>query len=228
MDWYEFLKDFSAATVALFGVIVTGCFAFAGLRTFNRWKRKKLEEKRIDVAIDALAIGFEASIVFDDIRTRFARVHEYADMKIARNDQTSQQQGGPYAVLKRMEAKQPFFDKALSLEPKFVAVFGRDKDGIFELLFSARRQVIVTAETLIEDDRIGLPENAETRAQRVKWRKQIFASPGTVDPEDEVGRLLQRFRDEIEKLCRPIVNRSFKSGRRSGFFALWSSRREEE
>jgi hypothetical protein len=209
MGWYEILKDFSAATVALIGVIVTGCFAFTGLRTFDRWKREKLEEKRIDVAIDALAIGFEASVVFDEIRSRFLRVYESADLTI---DGASKQQRSLYAVLKRVEAKQPFFDKALSLEPKFVAVFGRDKDGIFELLFSARRQVIVTAETLIEDYRIGLPElpeNAETRAQRVKWRKQIFASPGTVDPEDEVGKLLQRFRDEIGKLCRPIVNRSF-------------------
>jgi hypothetical protein len=42
--------------------------------------------------------------------------------------------------------------------------------------------------------------------------KAILAtsSPGTVDPEDEVGKLLQLFRDEIEKLCRPIVDRSFK------------------
>jgi hypothetical protein len=71
--------------------------------------------------------------------------------------------------------------------------------------------VMVKAEMLIEDEQSGLPETAESRAERVKWRKQIFASPGTVDPEDEVGKLLQRFRDDIELLCRPIVDRSFKS-----------------
>jgi hypothetical protein len=67
--------------VALIGVIVTGSFAFAGLKTFNRWRREKLEEKRIDVAIEALAIGFEALVVFDDIRSRFVKASEYADMK---------------------------------------------------------------------------------------------------------------------------------------------------
>jgi hypothetical protein len=211
MDWYGILKDFAAPTIALIAVIVTGCFAFAGLRTFHRWKREKVEEKRIDVAIDALAIGFEAAVVFDEIRSRLMKIYEYADLNVAGDDRRSLQQHGPHAVLKRLEAKQPFFDKAVSLEPKFVAVFGRDKDAIFECLFFARRQVMVTAEMLIEDERSGLPETAESRAQRVKWRKQIFASPGTVDPEDEVGKLLQRFRDEIEQLCRPIVDRSFKS-----------------
>jgi hypothetical protein len=53
-------------------------------------------------------------------------------------------------------------------------------------------------------------ETSEVRNQRVKWRKQIFASPGTVDPEDDDGKLLQQFRGEIEELCRPIVDRSFK------------------
>ena len=103
--------------------------------------------------------------------------HEYADLKTAGDDQPSRQQHGPLAILKRLETRQPFFDKALSLEPKFVAMFGRDKDAIFNRLFSARRQVIVTAETLIEEEENGPPESADSRAQRVKWRKQIFASP---------------------------------------------------
>jgi len=203
MGWYGVLKDFAAPTVALIGVIVTGCFAFAGLKTFNRWKREKLEEKRIDVAIEALAIAFESRLVFDDIRARLTRVP-------AGKDQRSELQHGPQAVLKRVEAQQPFFDKALSLEPKFVAVFGREKDAIFEHLFSARRQVIITAEALIDDSRIELDaDDKEGREQRVKWRKQIFASPGTVDEEDEVGKLLQQFRGDIERHCRPIVDRTF-------------------
>jgi hypothetical protein len=201
MDWYGILKDFAAPTVALIGVGVTGSLAYAGLKTFDRWKREKLEENRISVALDALAISFEASHVFDEI----IKSYEYEDMKI---DGAGVEQRGPYAILKRMQAKQPFFDKALSVEPKFLAVFGRDKNAIFERLFSARWKVIVSAETLIDDNRS--PENNEVRMERVKWRKQIFASPGTVDSEDEVGKLLQQFQNEIEEFCAPIVHRRFK------------------
>ena len=93
-----------------------------------------------------------------------------------------------------------------------MAVFGKDKDTIFARLFSARHQVVVTARALIDDYGMKIePENIESRKQRVKWRKQIFASRETVDPEDEVGKLLQQFRGEIEELCRPIVDRSFKA-----------------
>ena len=67
--------------------------------------------------------------------------------------------------------------------------------------------MIVAAETLIEDIQSLVPES---RTQRVKWRKQIFASPGIVDPDDEVGKLLQQLQNEIEKLCAPIVRRPFK------------------
>jgi hypothetical protein len=75
---------------------------------------------------------------------------------------------------------------------------------------TARQRVIVTAEALIDDSRIELdPDDKEGRERRVKWGKQIFASPGRVDEEDEVGKLLQQFCDEIERLCRPIVDRTF-------------------
>jgi len=141
MDWYTILKDFAAPVVALCGVIATTLFAFAGLRTFDRWKREKLEEKRIDVAIDALAIAYEAQLAFEAIRSRLVSADECADMKVggapAANNQRGQHEG-PRAVLRRVAEQKPFFDKVLSLEPKFVAVFGKDKDTIFERLFSAR------------------------------------------------------------------------------------------
>lgn len=105
MCWYEILKDFTTPAVALIGLFVTGYFAYAGLRTFDRWKQEKLEEKRIDVAIDALAIGFEAAVVFDEIRSRSLKIHEYADLKTAGDDQPSRQQRGPLAILKRLETR---------------------------------------------------------------------------------------------------------------------------
>jgi hypothetical protein len=124
-------------------------------------------------------------LVVEEIRWRHLKTYEYAEPNMPGASEPHpglvNEIAGPYAILKRLEAKQSFFDKVLSLEPKFLAVFGRDKTEIFKRLYSARRQVIVTAETLIEDIQSGAPASNESRMQYVKWRKQIFASPGTVD-----------------------------------------------
>jgi hypothetical protein len=206
MGWYEIVKDFAAPFVGLCGIGVTGAFAWAGLKTFDRWKREKIEEKRIDVAIEALAIGYESKIVFDYIRARQKRLYGVPGEQIQEQSMSE--------VLNRVDERQPFFDKALQLEPKFVAVFGRDTATIFEHLFSARQHVIAIAELLIDEYRFDpKPENAEVRQQHVKWRTQIFGGQETVDAPDKIGELLQKFRDEIETICRPIVDRSFGTPR---------------
>jgi len=41
--------------LTLTGFGITIGIAVGGFRTFGRWKREKLEERRIEVAIDALA-----------------------------------------------------------------------------------------------------------------------------------------------------------------------------
>jgi hypothetical protein len=45
-------------TVVGFGI--TTVIAFSGFRTFGRWKREKVEERRIEIALDALALAYES------------------------------------------------------------------------------------------------------------------------------------------------------------------------
>jgi hypothetical protein len=215
-DWliahYDVLKDFAGSAVAACALIATTTLAIAGLRTFGRWKREKIEEKRIEIAIEALAIGYEAQLVFERVRSRIVRDFESED--IGRNSGDTivvkdDLRRGPYAVLKRLEASQDFFDRVYKLEPQFVAVFGAAAEAVFDLLQKARRQVETTAEALIDEYSVEHEDDEEGRERRRKWRTNIFASPSVSDENDEVGKLLKRFRQEIERLCRPIVEREF-------------------
>jgi hypothetical protein len=47
--------------------------AFQGLRTFGKWRREKIEEKRIEVAIDALAAAYKSKQIFEHIRAPLSR-----------------------------------------------------------------------------------------------------------------------------------------------------------
>ena len=40
-------------------------------------------------------------------------------------------------VIRKVEEQQPFFDKALALEPKFAAMFGRDGNNIRKAILRA-------------------------------------------------------------------------------------------
>jgi hypothetical protein len=66
--------------LTIVGLIITIGIAVGGFRTFGRWKREQLEEKRIETAIDALAIVYESKFVFDNIRSEATFDYEFKDM----------------------------------------------------------------------------------------------------------------------------------------------------
>jgi len=44
--------------------------AALGLRTFGKWQREKIEERRIELAIEALSLAYESKAIFGHIRSR--------------------------------------------------------------------------------------------------------------------------------------------------------------
>lgn len=194
------------------GLGLTGYIGFQGLRTFERWRREKIEEKRIEIAIDALAAGYKSKYVFEYIRGPLMQAYEYQDMpeELGETDAERTRRGGIYAVQKRIERNKDFFDHVWELQPKFMAVFGQGTEQIFWLLHTARRDIEVACNMTLwmkEPDR----ESKEDRDLWVQMRQDIWSSTGASAKEgDRVGRKLEEFRSRIEALCRPIVDRELK------------------
>jgi hypothetical protein len=46
------------------GFVITLAIAFGGFRTFDRWKRERLEEKKIEIAFEMLAIAMRLNTFF--------------------------------------------------------------------------------------------------------------------------------------------------------------------
>ena len=65
-------------TIADFAITIG--IAWTGFRTFERWRREKIEEKRIDTAVEALALAYESKFVFDNIRSPMSFPYEWKDM----------------------------------------------------------------------------------------------------------------------------------------------------
>jgi hypothetical protein len=220
-DWfhlhYQLLKDFAPSIVALLGLGLTAVIAIAGFKSFGRWKREKIEERRIEVALDALAMAYEARFRFEGIRSRFTREEEYAgiDEQPLRDNISimithREGQRSPYAVLKRIGNNHEFFERVSDIEPKFMAIFGAETEEIFAELYDAKRMVETAAEALYEEARVEHdPSDVDARERMRQLRVVIFASKGKVEAEDKVGQKVLDFQRKIEALCRPIVDQTF-------------------
>jgi hypothetical protein len=87
---------------------LTGYIGYQGLRTFDRWRREKIEGKRIDVALDALSTAYKSKYVFEYIRSPLVRSHEFADMPGRDDGKENRKQGeAPYAILKSKMDSRP-------------------------------------------------------------------------------------------------------------------------
>ena len=108
-----------------------------------------------------------------------------------------------------------FFDRVLTLQPKFMAVFGSESEETFHKLHRARHMIQGACEVLIQTQ--------NPKAGTDEWdlclqmRSDIWdhASSSVKEP-DRVTKLLKEFRSEIEARCGPLINhefQNFKNGR---------------
>jgi hypothetical protein len=192
----------------IIGFLITLSIAFGSFRTFNRWKREKIEEKKLDIALEALSVAYEAQMLFEDIQRPFIAHYEFADMPTeGLSEKEQDRRRSLYAVINRVQRHIGFFERVLALQPKFMAVFGRETDAVFSKLYRARNNVQAAIDVLMmtEDPR---PDEADMVAQ---LRSDIFNTKGPKVKEPErTKKLVAEFRDDVERICAPLVNREFK------------------
>lgn len=199
------------------GLLLTASIAFFGFRTFGRWKREKLEERRIEVAFDALSLAYETKFVFKHIRGPMAHGYEWADMpkNEGESEDKRNRRGAFYASLKRIEQNKEFFDRVWHIQPKCMVVFGGQIEDTFLKLHQARRHIEVAAQMLAEE--VNDPIRTEDQATRELYRqlrRDLWDHGDHQKDKDEVGKFLREFEDELEAAARPIVDQEFKPRKR--------------
>jgi hypothetical protein len=221
-DWfhlhYVLLKDFAGPTVAFVGITTTAVIAGFGFHTFGRWKREKIEERRIDIALEALSVAYESQGIFASIRNPGAFPYEWEDMPRheGESDDNWKYRTTYYVPLKRMNDNKEFFIKVLNLQPRVMAVFGPEVEEIFAELNWARVHVQVSAQSLMRRREDGEVYTKERAKRRTQMEADIWFGMGDVYPKEElpegdrVQKRLDAFKGGIVKLCRPIVDREFK------------------
>jgi len=198
--------------LTIIGFLITITIAVGGFRTFGRWKKEKIEEKRIETAIEALALVYESKFIFDHIRSEMSSGYEWKDMSDSYGYSTEEQRNarGPfYAILKRIEANKDFFDRAWKMQVRCTALFGPEVEEIFLLMHRARRKIEVSAGMLLHDPEPTLKSQGNLETWD-RFRADVWPAYGHVAKGgDEVGQMLSDFKGKMENLCRPIIDREY-------------------
>jgi hypothetical protein len=191
-----------------FGLLITIGIAVGGFRTFGRWKREKIEERRIETALDALALAYESKIVFRSIRGSLSYDFEYKEMpvKAGESQEARSMRGSFWAVGKRVSDNNGFFDRVWKLQPIVMAVFGEQKEEVFGKLHNARALIQVASQTLTWDP--PPPTTSDNIQLAAQLRNDLW---GGRKESDRVQQELDAFRIDIERVCKPVVDREVRS-----------------
>jgi hypothetical protein len=200
---------------AVAGLLLTGTVSVFGLRTFGKWRRETIEARRIETAVEALSLTYQSKWIFENIRAPIVYEYEYEDMLgISGESEDERARRGKYfAVMRRIERNNEFFKEVFRVEPRVMALFGADTEDIFCELHEARRQMEVSAGLLFQHFREERERQLTNDTKKLR-RKQLedidWAEASGAEEGDRIGAKLTVFREKMEKLCRPIVERGYR------------------
>ncbi|MCK1317363.1 hypothetical protein [Bradyrhizobium sp. 23] len=195
------------------GFAITIAIAVSGFRTFERWRREKLEERRIEIAFDALTIAHKTQPVFQGIRAAVTEGYEWADMPRWDGDteETRRRRGPYFASIKRINANAKFFEQVWDIQPKCMALFGRQVEQTFMKLHQARRYIEVSAQMLAQRANDDRAEDAEGNRNFYEQLRHDIWDHGGFQPElDRVGRLLTEFATETIAFAEPVIAQRYR------------------
>jgi len=200
--------------LTLLGFAITIGIAVFGFRTFGRWRREKLEDKKIEMALEAMALAHECRYVFASIRNPMSTANEWSEMPRApqETDEHWRRRGPYYAIAIRISQNREFFERLFKLQPKFMALFGAQTEEIFVKCHQARRYIEASSRMLMQYADPPQPLTNNALKQRNQWEADIWEGMDEVYPgTDRVTIRLRQFQQEILALCEPVVRHSARS-----------------
>lgn len=196
--------------LTIIGFVITISIAIGGFRTFGRWKRERIEERRMDIAFDVLSIAHESKFVFSRIRDPHGFEGEWRNMPIKEGEsrQDRDKRGASYATLVRLNAHADYFERASRLQPKAIAVFGGAAETAFSKLEKAHTLVRDAASQLTWELPVKPDKPSEQDFEmRMRLRGDLWAAFQT---PDRVEWELTTFRSEVERIFRPVIEHRFR------------------
>lgn len=192
--------------------IAAGAFiAWRGLRT---WRQEQIERRQCELGEEALALMYEANDVFSAIRSPWSRTGEGSSRQRDENETEDERRArdDAYIPIERMNAHQAFFERVISVRPRFRAIFGRKTDKPLTEILKIRNDIGLAVGMLSRLEGREPPKD-EGRLQRHLERIEKYeAIKWAIEDEaqDEIERRLLSATNQIEKMVEPLLSSRYR------------------
>jgi len=196
MDCLKLFESLSIIIASIAAVI--GIFTW---RKETRWKRK------YELAEEVLAKFYEAHQNIKNIRSRFGYVGEGKSRKKSCNETEVESEiyDRAYVVHERFEKNKEAIERLKVLKFRFIAVFGKEHEHLFNDLFKILTNIFFAASELSS---IQLSEYCELTpkesSNEIKKQRKIIYSSTKVE-NDDIEKELQSIIQDVENVCRKII-----------------------
>ena len=200
MSYSEFLKDLS--------IIIASCTAIYGI---GSWRREYVGKKQAELAEEALCLFYEARDAVQHIRNPFSNANEGCSRKTDENESPEQKDAydRAYVLIERFNTHIELFNKMHSIRYRFMAQFGTDAGKPFEDFRKILNIIQASAQSLAiawADNYRYLRTKKKEAADYdfITSQENIFWEG--LPEEDTIKLNVEKCIDDIEKICRPIID----------------------
>ncbi|MBI5591466.1 MAG: hypothetical protein HY881_13390 [Deltaproteobacteria bacterium] len=200
MSFSVFLKDLS--------VIVASCTAIYGI---GSWRREYVGKKEVELAEEVLCLFYEARDAVQHIRNIFSNANEGSSRKKGENESPEQKEAydRAYVLFERFNTHIDLFNKMHSVRYRFMAHFGTDAGKPFEDFRRILNTMQASAQALARAwarnyGHFRTDKKEEEHYDFIKKQENIFWEG--LPEEDTIKPKVEKCIDEIEKICRPIID----------------------
>jgi hypothetical protein len=196
MDWIKVIESISIIAASL-----TAILGIVSWRNEARWKRK------YELAEDVLSKFYESQQIIKNIRSPFG--FSYEGKTRQKSDFETKEESAIYdkahVAFERFEKNKEVIEKLQSLKFRFITVFGRDNEKLFDELTKIINEIFFASREIagIRLGEYGEMETSEKGRKLRELQKTIYWT--TKIEDDPIEQRVQKLIKDVEKICKKII-----------------------
>jgi len=203
------------ATIAQAVAIISACWAI--ISGVGAWKREFIGKRKIELAEETLAAFFEIKDAISFIRNPWSIGNEGKSRQHGPHETEAESQllYRGYIVFERYESKKEIFVRFNTLKYKFMAVFGKETEKIFNETNNTLNSIFVSANMLAthywqRQGRVKM-EKDEFQRHLEEMHKHEGIFWDRYNEKDEVREELSNIQKELERVTKPCFEEPMKT-----------------